>query len=644
MASDDSSQARTLIEDSVAEPTRIPVAPEMTPALASGPVDRLQPSATHRIVNVSLTAIGIALAAAGAAVVLLDLIALITNIAFHGRVSLSAATPLGSHLGLFVIIVPVIGGLIVGVMARYGSAAIRGHGIPEAMERVLEHESRISPRLTILKPVSSAIAIGTGGPFGAEGPIIATGAALGSLVGQFLRVTADERKTLLAAGAAAGMSAVFGSPVSAVLLAIELLLFEYRARSLVPVALAAATAASVRAAVYGTSPVFAMPDIVQPSGAALATYIALGLIFGATSVLITRGVYAVEDAFEHFPVHWMWWPAIGALAVGVIGYFEPRVLGVGYYNIETVLSGHLLGTALLMLVVLKFTAWVIALGSGTSGGTLAPLFTVGGGFGALLGSILVAVAPGLGVDVRIAALVGMAATFAGASRALLASVVFAFEATRQPMGLLPLLGGCSAAYLVSLLSMKTTIMTEKLERRGKRIPADYEADFLERVLVREIATSDVVALAADDAVEDVRDWIASRAEGSTHQGFPVVNSEGALLGVVTRRDLLDLELPIDARVRDVVRHAPVTVPDDATARQAADVMVHAGVGRLPVVSASAPGELVGIITRSDLLDAHARRLAAAHTATRHLALALPTWKWTRDEPSAHGDRPSAAGS
>jgi chloride channel protein, CIC family len=613
-----------------AHASRLSVAPEMTPELAASPTDRLPASATHRIATVSLTAIVIALGAAGAAVALLNLIALITNISFHGRVSVAHATPLGSPFGPFIIVIPVLGGLIVGLMARYGSAAIRGHGIPEAMERVLQHESRISPRLTILKPVSSAIAIGTGGPFGAEGPIIATGGALGSLVGQLLKVTADERKTLLAAGAAAGMAAVFGTPVAAVLLAIELLLFEYRARSLVPVALAAATAAGVRAAFYGTSPVFAMPDIVQPPGAALATYIALGLVFGAVSVGITRAVYAVEDAFEHVPVHWMWWPAIGALAVGIIGYFEPRVLGVGYYNIETVLSGKFLGGALVALVALKFVAWVIALGSGTSGGTMAPLFTIGGGLGALLGSIIAALLPGLGVDVRIAALVGMAATFAGASRALLASVVMAFEVTRQPMGLLPLLGGCSAAYLVSLLSMKTTIMTEKLERRGTRIPADYAADFLEMVLVREVATSDVVALEADDAVEDVRDWIAARGEGSSHQGFPVVTKDGVLLGVVTRRDVLDLELPIDAVVRDVVRRIPVTVSDDATAREAADLMVHAGVGRLPVVRGEAPGELVGIITRSDLLDAHERRLAAARTATRHLSLALPTWRWSRE--------------
>jgi H+/Cl- antiporter ClcA len=349
-------------------------------------------------------------------------------------------------------------------MARYGSPAIRGHGIPEAMEQVLSNESRIKPRLIFLKPISAAIAIGTGGPFGAEGPIIATGGALGSVAGQLMRITADERKTLLAAGAAAGMAATFGSPVSAVLLAIELLLFEYRARSLVPVSLAAATATGVRMAFSGSAPVFPMPNLGQPSGSALVTYIVIGAIIGILSVFVTRAVYAVEDGFEKIPVHWMWWPAIGAVAVGVIGWIAPRTLGVGYDNIEKIIAGNIVGSALLVLVVLKFISWAIALGSGTSGGTLAPLFTIGGGLGSAIGAVIIAVAPSLGVDIRIAALVGMAAIFAGASRALLASVVFAFETTRQPMGLLPLLAGCSAAYLASLLLMRNTIMTEKLAR------------------------------------------------------------------------------------------------------------------------------------------------------------------------------------
>jgi H+/Cl- antiporter ClcA/CBS domain-containing protein len=565
-------------------------------------------------------AVIVAILAAVAARLLTALIGLITNLAFYGTWSASFSSPANNHLGAVVIIVPVIGGVIVGLMARYGSAAIRGHGIPEAMEQILLNQSRVAPRLTFLKPVSAAIAIGTGGPFGAEGPIIATGGALGSVIGQLLRTTADERKILLAAGAAAGMAATFGSPVSAVLLAVELLLFEYRARSLIPVSFAAAAATIVRMAFVGSDPIFPMAAVSPPGGAALATYVALGALIGVAAVYITRALYLIEDGFERLPIHWMWWPALAAVVVGLVGWVAPRTLGVGYVNIEQTLSGSLAGRALLVLVVFKFLSWVVALGSGTSGGTLAPLFTIGGGLGALIGTQLQRGAPFLHVDPHIAALVGMAAIFAGASHALLASVIFAFETTRQPMGLLPLLAGCSAAYLVSLRLMPhSSIMTEKLARRGTRIQSEYQADHLSQILVRDIASSEPVLLRASDAVEDVRDWIVSRAAGSSHHGYPVVDANNALVGVVTRRDLLDLELPVTSLVRDLISRAPVVIYDDNSAREAADHMVREEVGRLPVVTRESPYRVVGMVSRSDLLGAHARRLAAHDDVERHLS-------------------------
>ncbi len=591
----------------------LPVAPSLDATLATiGPPQ--QGERTGRVLLLSGLAIVVAGLAALAARVLTGMIGLITNVAFYGHWSTRFVSPADNHLGPVVIVIPVIGGIVVGLMARYGSPAIRGHGIPEAMEQVLLNGSRISPRITFLKPISAAIAIGTGGPFGAEGPIIATGGALGSLVGQLIRTTADERKILLAAGAAAGMAATFGSPVSAVLLAVELLLFEYRARSLIPVSLAAATATAVRLAFLGPAPIFAMPQVGPPTGAALATYVVLGAVIGLIAVYVTRALYAIEDGFEHLPVHWMWWPALGAVAVGIVGWIAPRTLGVGYINIEQTVAGSLAGRALLTLAVFKFISWVISLGSGTSGGTLAPLFTIGGGAGALIGGVLAQYAPALHVDPRIAALVGMAAIFAGASHALLASVVFAFETTRQPMGLLPLLAGCSAAYLISLRLMSSSIMTEKLTRRGTRIPSEYEADFLGQLVVRDIATRDPVSLRADEAVEEVRDWIAARAPGSGHQGYPVLDRDGSLVGVVTRRDLLDGDLPLTSHVRDLIRRAPVVIFEDNSVREAADHMVREGVGRLPVVSRADPRRVVGLISRSDLLSAHARRLTAADKA------------------------------
>ncbi|MDE2307026.1 MAG: chloride channel protein [Xanthomonadaceae bacterium] len=555
--------------------------------------------------------------------ILTGLIGLFTNLAFYGRWDAGFVSPAGNHLGLWVVLVPVAGGLVVGAMARWGSRAIRGHGIPEAMEQVLLNESRIPPMVTWLKPLSSAIAIGTGGPFGAEGPIIATGGALGSLIGQLTHVTADERKTLLAAGAAAGMAAVFAAPVSAVLLAIELLLFERRARSLIPVALAAVVGAGMHVVFEGSAPMFPMPAVAVPGMVALASYILLGALVGVVSVGVTRLTYAIEDSFEKLPIHWMWWPALGGLVVGVVGYLMPLTLGVGYTNITAVVSGRIGLAGLVGLCLLKLLSWSVALGSGTSGGTLAPLFTIGGALGGALGIAAVALAPWLQVDPRLAALVSMAAIFAGASRAFLTSVVFAFETTQQPHGLLPLLGACAAAYLVSGLMMRNTIMTEKIVRRGVRVPSEYSADYLDQVLVRDACSRDVVSLRAGRRIAEVRDWLGADATEAKHQGFPVLDENGRLAGVVTRRDLLDGKVAGDASVASLIRRPPLVVQESHSLREAADHMVESAVGRLVVVSAEDASRMIGIITRGDLLAAHAQRLREARHATRHFGRKQP---------------------
>ena len=596
----------------------------MAPALESVEAPPEYTPVDQRVVVISIIAVGVGVGAALLAVVLTRLIGLITNLAYYGRFSLAFSAPTVEHLGLVSILVPMVGAVIVGLMARYGAAAIRGHGIPEVMERVLYARSRISPKIMFLKPLSAAVAIGTGGPFGAEGPIIATGGALGSIVGQVVRMTADERKTLLAAGAAAGMAATFGSPVSSVLLAVELLLFEYRPRSVIPVALASVVATSVRAMFFGIAPIFSVPSLTQPNLRALALYALLGAVVGVFAVGVTRFVYWVEDLYEKLPIHWMWWPLIGAVFVGVIGYFFPKTLGVGYVNIEQILRGDIVGWALIALVVFKFLSWAIYLGSGTSGGTLAPLFTIGGGIGAAIGAGLVALLPTVGIDANVASLVGMAAMFAGASHALLASVVFAFEVTRQPLGLLPLLAGCSAAYLVSLLMMRSSIMTEKLVRRGAPVRTEYSADFLGQVLVKNAATRDVVTIEAEDVLGDVREWLTSGVAGASHQGFPVIDDNDNLCGIVTRRDLLDPKHPATIRVRDLVKRPPVVVYEDNTLREAADHMVRAGVGRLPVVRRDEPRKPVGIVSRSDLLAAHEDRLDAEHVSEK--AVLFTPWR------------------
>jgi len=608
----------------------LPVAPALGASLEQARMPLKSTLVDRRILLIGGMAVVLGAAAAGVAQLLMLMINLITDICFYGRISdvigpnaiprSGVLSPAANHLGAWVIMMPMIGGLLAGIMARWGSRAIQGHGIPEAMERILEHESNIAPRVTWLKPVSSAFAIGTGGPFGAEGPIISTGGAMGSLIGQLMSVTAQERKVLLAAGAAAGMAAVFGAPVASVVMAIELLLFELRPRSLIPVALATVTATGVRYASFGSAAVFAMPNVAEPGGLALGAFIVLGLIVGYASVWVTRAVYGVEDAFAKLPIHWMWWPALGAVVAGVIGWVSPHTLGVGYDNIDALVQGHFGVTMLISFGLLKFLSWVISLGSGTSGGTLAPLFMIGGSMGALIGIGLDQLWPAMGIDPRIAALVGMGAIFAGSSRALLTAVIFCFETTRQPAAFLPLLGGCAAAYLISSLTMRNTIMTEKIERRGVKVPSEYAADPLEQVPVGRACTREVRSLKTSDELSEVRRWMSSGRARAQHQGYPVLDDAGRVRGVITRRDLLDPDRPGLTRIGDMLKRGPIVVFEDHNLRDASDLMVAENVGRLIVVSRDDPTHMVGVLTRSDVLAANAKRIHEMRDASRQIRI------------------------
>jgi len=601
-------------------PSGLPVAPSLEPALGLTRFPEQFSAFGKRSVFISLLSILIGILSGFIARTLTALIGLITNISFYGKLSTDFISPAYNHLGLFVIIVPVLGAVIIGFMARYGSTGIRGHGIPEAMEQVILNESRIPARLTFLKPISAAISIGTGGPFGAEGPIIATGGAVGSLIGQLLNTTASERKILLAAGAAAGMAATFGTPISAVLLAVELLLFEFKPQSLIPVALASTAATAIRIIFVGTAPIFKLTDLQQPGSLSLIFYLLMGAVLGVAAVFVTRAVYKVEDTFEKLPVHWMWWPAIGAAAVGLIGYFVPHTMGVGYDNIENILSGSLTGKALLILFLFKFISWSISLGSGTSGGTLAPLFTIGGGLGAVLGGLGVLLFPGIGIDTRIAALVGMAALFAGSARALLASIIFAFETTFQPVGLLPLLLGCSSSYLVSSLMMKNTIMTEKIARKGIKIPFEYEADFLDQALVKDSASYNVVKLNGEDTLEKVRSWFAAGSPESLHHGYPVVDRNENLIGTVSRKTLLSSNYSVISKVADILSTPFAVVYPDSTLKEALDLMAIYDTNRLPVVEKSRPDKIAAILSRSDILKERRNFLRKKYRTERTINL------------------------
>jgi H+/Cl- antiporter ClcA/CBS domain-containing protein len=493
----------------------------------------------------------------------------------------------------------VIGGLIVGLMAKFGSEKIRGHGIPEAMEQVLFNKSRIPVRMTFLKPLSAAICIGTGGPFGAEGPIIATGGALGSLVGQLLKTTAHERKTLLAAGAAAGLAGTFGNPISSVLLAIELLLFEFSPRSIIPVAMACSVATAVRMFFEGPGPAFHIPSYSAAGGEALAVYIVIGTLVGVCSVWVTRLVSWLEHQFEHLPIPWIFHPALGGLVVGVIGWKLPQVMGPGYDVIESILSGRMMGWTLVFFFAFKLIAWASSVGSGTSGGTLAPMFAMGG---CLAGAMATAVAfffPEWGVSPLMAALVGMAAIFCGASRAFFASVILAFETTHNIQGILPILAGCTGAYLVSGLLMKHTIMTEKFIQSGARVPEEFKPDLLAHVLVAKAAVRDVITLPAQEKVEKIRESILSDETRGKFQAYPVLDEAGGLRGIAMGRDLLNPKYSGELKVEELPLRKPVYIPKDATLREALRAMQSEKVGRL-IVGKGASEKMFGILTRSDI--------------------------------------------
>lgn len=516
----------------------LPISTSLTPILAKEKVQPKREESKRRILTISSLSFLIACATCIIAKFLVLLIDVCTNLAFYGRFSVSHASPADNLLGWWVIFVPAVGGVIVGLMAFYGSKAIRGHGIPEAMEQILTNQSKIKPTITYLKPLSSAISIGTGGPFGAEGPIIATGGALGSTIGQMIKISAYERKILLASGATAGMAAVFGSPLAAIFLAVELLLFEFSSRSIIPVAIACITGAAGHHLLFGRDAIFSIPDVPDPDNIALAVYTVIGILVGIISVGVSKTVYLVEEGFEKLPIHWMWWPALGGLVVGVVGYFAPHTLGVGYDNIANILAGNLTLKVLFSLCLLKFISWVIALGSGTSGGTLAPLLTIGGATGALLGTFIIPYFPQSEISLSLAALVGMAAMFAGASRALLTSIVFALETTMQSDALLPLLGACVASYIVSYFLMEHNIMTEKIARKGIKTPSSYKPNVLEKFNVSQVFESKPIMVNHKTSIAEIQKQVKQAVVPDLPEHLIVINDQEQYLGIVSVARLL----------------------------------------------------------------------------------------------------------
>ena len=577
----------------------------------------LSQPAQFRIVLVSFLAAAIGLVAGLVAYALYKLIGLFTNLFFFHEWSTTFRSVGSHHLGAWVILVPVVGGLIVGVMAKYGSSKIKGHGIPEAMEAVLTNRSRIEPKVAILKPISAAIAIGTGGPFGAEGPIIQTGGAIGSLVGQVLHTTAVERKVLLACGAAAGMSATFNTPIAGVILAIELLLFEFKSRSFIPLVIASTLATAVHMQLLGAGPMFQVGAMDFAIPRALPFYLLLGPICGLAAVGLSKTLYWVEDLFEKLPFDELWWPATGAVALGVIGFFVPRVFGVGYDTIGDILNGHLVWKILLVVMIAKFAALVISLGSGTSGGLLAPTFMWSAAMGGLFAMGGNWAFPGAHLSPGAFALVAMGAVFGAASRAAFSFIIFAFEITRDYNSVLPLMLVAVIADGVAMLFMPTSsIMTEKLARRGLRVHQDYEADALTQATVGETMEKDTPFISVNTKVGELAERIARHDPAVVRrQALMIVDDAGKMVGIITRGDVLralDKDSSGAMTVQEAGKtHLVVTYPDELVSEAAAKLL-RFDIGRLPVVDRADERKVVGYLGRAAILAARLRRFHDEH--------------------------------
>jgi H+/Cl- antiporter ClcA len=594
---------------------------------------------TPRVVVLSVAAVAIGALSAVVAWGLIRLIGVFTNVFFYQRWSAAFVSPAANTLGWLVILPPVIGAMIVGVLARFGSERIRGHGIPEAIEAILINGSRLEPRVAVLKPLSSAISIGSGGPFGAEGPIIMTGGAFGSLVAQFFRLSSVERRTLLVAGAAGGMSATFASPLAAVLLAVELLLFEWRPRSLVPVALASVTATILRRPLLGPGPLFPTPPHpVVLSAAALLGCLLVGLSAGVLSLLLTQSVYAAEDSFLRLPVHWMWWPLIGGLVVGIGGFIFPRALGVGYDTIGAFLSRDVSLKIILGVLLVKSVIWAVSLGSGTSGGVLAPLLMMGCALGALEAHIL----PSEGIGFW--PLVCMGATLGGTMRSPFTGIVFALELTHDFNMLLPLLPAVVVAHAFTVLTMRRSILTEKVARRGYHLSREYSVDPLETVFVRDVMRTNVVAIPAETTNDAVAAHLRAHGNGHAQRLYPAVDGERRLVGVVTRSALERwIDVGTDHQpLTEILKRNPVVAHADEPLNAVAFRMAESGLTRFPVVEGGAQPRLIGMVSLEDLLKGRTVALDAEVHRERVLRLHMAFPRRPRKGGGAGGEEARGA--
>lgn len=570
------------------------------------------------LVKVSLMAVLVGILAGVTAKLLHDLIGLVTHIVFYGQFKPEIVSPLDSPLGILIIFVPAIGGLIVGAMAKWGTPLVRGHGIPEAMEAILKNKSRVSPKVALLKPLSAAVSIGSGQPFGAEGPIIQTGGALGSVIGQMLHMTVSERKVLLACGAAGGLAATFNTPIAAIVFAIELLLFEFRTRSFIPLAISCTIASGIYIQIFGAEPIFSVPATTFGHPLNLIFFLFLGVICGGVGIVLTRSLYWIEDIFHHSSINTYLHPAIGGLFVGIVGYLVPTLLypgvdifGPGYYLIENILNAQYPVMFLIILLIAKSVVWLVSVGSGTSGGTLAPIFMIGAVVGSLFGTVVIRIFPAIDIVPLAFAMAGMAAVFGSSTNATFASVIFVFEITQSYESILPVLITSVIADAIVTYWLPTSILTEQLRRAGILVHQEYETNVLNTIPVSSVMDHDPVIVPETMPILKLIEGIkAGIPELTRHYGIFVVNDMQELTGIVTRSDILRSLVEADevGTVNHIARQDIIITYPDEPVEIAMARMLRADIGRLPVVSRENPRQIIGYLSRANVIEAHLQRL------------------------------------
>jgi len=561
-----------------------------------------------RIDLLTLLSVFIGLGAGFIALIIRLLIGFLTNVAFYQRVSFSFSSPLYNSLGLFVILLPALGGLIAGLMIKYGSRQASGDGISEAIESVLLHKSRISARTGLMKPLSACFTIGFGEPFGPEGPIIQTGGALGSLLGQLISVTSTERRILVAAGAGAGLAAAFGTPISGVFLAIELFTFEFRVKSLVPVAIASAIGGWMHIMLITPRPLFATPGYAFGGLNILPFYALLGAFAGIAGVVITRGLHQAENAFDRLPISQPWLPAIGGLLVGVIAIYVPQVLGAGYDVISSIVAGQIAISVAAVILIAKAVAWILALGSRTSGGTLAPLFMVGSSLGLVFGWGVVTLFPGLGVSPGVFAIAAMAAVFGTMTRAPYTSIVFAVEATENYQALLPVIVTVVIAELVGEYLMDDSMVTHKMTKLGYRIRHIYEYNPLRQMRITKLM-SPPITIDAKESVVKVFHRAIDPTDDLSKQERMIVVEDGRPIGLAERHQLYEGASHAESKltVAQICSRSFLTVSEEEYGYEALRIMTQNNAPFLVVVSND--GKVVGSVSYSDLIRAQKQKIA-----------------------------------